>query len=443
MKIEFCPKGVLSISRIAARSCWLLVMFVLLSNSQRVMGATIISTVPANGATGVSPAAPVVFTFSAAMNPTVTLALISDATATFAQPPVTSAWSSDNTVLTCTPSPQFANNHNIQWQVSGQDALGNPLTGTTSGAFTTIPGVNGGSGTNADTSFLVLEYSLFHQTSTAPPAHTAFEFNAQSTLSSNRTATNITVTLPTSAVSNLLESALSPERFSLALLISSQGTFSSNFPAGDYAFNVKGNPDQLVTVTLPAYSYPNAPMVSNYTAAQSINPSQPFTLTWNTFTNGTSGDWIFFLVSLGSATSYQSPVFGQPGALNGTATSFTIPAGTLQANSNYTAEVAFVHVTQSTNGSSISASAVGSVTGFSISTTNGGSAAPLLTISRLGTNVALAWPTNAGGFALEYATNLASPVWSSNLPTPAVVSTNNVVTNSISGTQRFFRLVNP
>jgi uncharacterized repeat protein (TIGR03803 family) len=65
---------------------------------------------------------------------------------------------------------------------------------------------------------------------------------------------------------------------------------------------------------------------------------------------------------------------------------------------------------------------------------------PELSIIQSGTNVILAWPTNAAGFTLEFATNLVSPVWNTNLPAPVVVNTDNAVTNPISGTQQFYRL---
>jgi hypothetical protein len=65
---------------------------------------------------------------------------------------------------------------------------------------------------------------------------------------------------------------------------------------------------------------------------------------------------------------------------------------------------------------------------------------PVLAIIRSGGNVVLTWPTNAAGFTLQSTTNLASSVWSTNLPSPVVVNTNKVVTNAISGTQKFYRL---
>jgi uncharacterized repeat protein (TIGR03803 family) len=66
---------------------------------------------------------------------------------------------------------------------------------------------------------------------------------------------------------------------------------------------------------------------------------------------------------------------------------------------------------------------------------------PQLTITRAGSNLVLAWPTNATVFTLQSTTHLgSSAVWNTNSPAPAVVNGQNTVTNSISGTQKFFRL---
>jgi len=65
-----------------------------------------------------------------------------------------------------------------------------------------------------------------------------------------------------------------------------------------------------------------------------------------------------------------------------------------------------------------------------------------LTIVRSGTNVVVTWPNNASGFTLESTTNLAPPViWSTNSPMPVVISGTNTVTNAISGTRKFYRLI--
>jgi uncharacterized repeat protein (TIGR03803 family) len=65
---------------------------------------------------------------------------------------------------------------------------------------------------------------------------------------------------------------------------------------------------------------------------------------------------------------------------------------------------------------------------------------PQLTIIPAGTNVVLMWTNTASGFTLQSTTNLFSPVWTTNLPSPVVVNGQNTVTNPISRTQQFFRL---
>jgi hypothetical protein len=407
--IAVMNKGICSLRQILTTRP--LAMMVLLAGL-RIAEAqpTIISTIPTNNATGVSPGAAVVFTFSTNMDPTATSALFSDVTAGLQSPTVIPVWSAGNKVLTCTPSPAFANNHNIQWNAGGQDMMGNSLVGTTTGNFTTVMGVGGGSGTNAVTTFLAGKYAIYHQTSTAPPPFLTYEFFAQTTLTSNRTATNITVTIPiTSGISNLVQDSLQPEKYAKRVYNPNLTIFNTNFPAGDYVFNVSATAsNQQVTVNLPNYAQPNAPQVSNYTAAQAIDPSQPFTLTWNTFTNGGSTDWILFFIDGAYGTFFQTPDYGQPNALNGNATSVTIPAGTLQASSTNQASLVFYHLTTTTSGGTVTEAFVGTDTGFSISTSAGAAAAPVLTNA--------VW--SAGSFAFDILTTTGQTV--------TVIYTNNL-----------------
>jgi len=55
------------------------------------------------------------------------------------------------------------------------------------------------------------------------------------------------------------------------------------------------------------------------------------------------------------------------------------------------------------------------------------------------------WPVakfDYTGYTLQSTTNLASPaVWSTNSPAPVVVNGQNTVTNAISGTQKFYLLM--
>jgi hypothetical protein len=63
-----------------------------------------------------------------------------------------------------------------------------------------------------------------------------------------------------------------------------------------------------------------------------------------------------------------------------------------------------------------------------------------LAVQKAGSNLVLSWPTNVPGFNLESTTNLVSPAWVPVLPVPAVVNDQNVVTNTIMGPQKFYRL---
>ena len=67
--------------------------------------------------------------------------------------------------------------------------------------------------------------------------------------------------------------------------------------------------------------------------------------------------------------------------------------------------------------------------------------APTLTITYLGSNVILSWPTNTTGFVLQSTSNLIpSAVWSGVSPSPVVVNARNTVTNPITGAGKFYRL---
>lgn len=66
---------------------------------------------------------------------------------------------------------------------------------------------------------------------------------------------------------------------------------------------------------------------------------------------------------------------------------------------------------------------------------------PLLSLIPYGSNVVLTWTTNAVGFTLQSSTNPASATdWSSNSPPPVVIGGQNVILDSLSSAQKFYRL---
>lgn len=69
---------------------------------------------------------------------------------------------------------------------------------------------------------------------------------------------------------------------------------------------------------------------------------------------------------------------------------------------------------------------------------------PTLSLARSGNTVRISWPANATGFGLQMAETLSLPInWSAASPPPTAVGGENVVTNTISGFRKFYRLRRP
>jgi fibronectin-binding autotransporter adhesin len=69
---------------------------------------------------------------------------------------------------------------------------------------------------------------------------------------------------------------------------------------------------------------------------------------------------------------------------------------------------------------------------------------PTLTIERVApASVRLLWPTNDPAFRLLSHTNLTTTNWVAAMPQPTLVGTNHILTNVISGVEKYYRLVNP
>lgn len=67
---------------------------------------------------------------------------------------------------------------------------------------------------------------------------------------------------------------------------------------------------------------------------------------------------------------------------------------------------------------------------------------PQLAITPAGASVVLTWSTNYTGFSLQSTTNLTPPsIWTTNLPPPVVANGKNTVTNAMTATHQFYRLI--
>ena len=123
------------------------------------------------------------------------------------------------------------------------------------------------------------------------------------------------------------------------------------FPSsGDYVVSLEGENDgsQSVTLSFAADDYPNIPFITNFEALQALDASVAITLEWNPFQGGTVDDHISFYInrenSSEGGTVYEAPNPGQPGALDGTSTSLTLPPGTLEPGSDYTVQIGFYRI---------------------------------------------------------------------------------------------------
>ncbi len=409
--MNLCPRLTAGnlIFRLLAAAC------LLLSGWSTQAQPTITSTVPAFMATGVSPTAPIVITFSEAMNTNTSVTTVDVMDATVYQVLTPSlAWSSGNTVLTCSPAPSWPANHTIVWSVGGESAGGTALGGSTAGMFTTA---NGAAGTGCDTNASMLSFTvskgwMYEQASTGTPAlntNSPYCFLACMSLPCPRNATNVSLQWLAGPPQNM---TLSPIPGHLTLTDCSYANltaFEAAYPSGDYTFNVQSiSSNQQVVVNFPSgLTQPAAPHLTNYLAAQASNPAQPFSLGWYALPGGTTEDCIYVEIYGGV---FATPALSMAGALNGTATSVVIPAGTFQPNQPSSGCVSFYHYQMLTNGTSyLSLAYRCSTTEFNLSTGAGSAFCPVITNA--------GW-AGAGVFKFEVACPASQPLvaeWRTNL----------------------------
>lgn len=318
----------------------------------------------------------------------------------------------------------------LVWEINGETA-GSTITGT-----------------NATTAFVIGKSYLNLQNSAGAPTPNPFPacaFIATTALSSNQSANTVTLTLPSGGTSNLFYTIVNPGEFIFNADETNRAQFESVFPEGDYVFDARSSSsNEQVKATLPAsMAQPNAPHVSNYDAAQSMNPSQPFTVTWDPFVGGTAAD----LVSLSVGYhAFQTPSPGTNGALNGLATSVTIPAGTLVPNSNYVAQLIFFHVTGTSNATYSTGAYRATVTQFHINTSGTGSPAPLIS-SPIWSGGALSFDVaTSPGKALKvlFSTDISRPSaqWTTVVNTNPTGTSAHITVPPQSGSAGFLRIQN-
>lgn len=185
----------------------------------------------------------------------------------------------------------------------------------------------------------------FDQSSAGLPAPKGnpYRFNAIVGLATANSVNSATVQLlPGGPVYPLVAGTYS---FDFQAKFTTLAALNATAPNGNYQLVINAVHDSTHTITLllNGDAYPTTtPHISNFAAAQTINPSVSFTLTWDAFSGGTANDFVQVLIANPSGvTLFQTPDPGQAGALDGTATLVVIPGNTLPASTPLGARLLF------------------------------------------------------------------------------------------------------
>ncbi len=341
----------------------------------------LVSSSPADGAIDVSVTTTVVFVFDQAMQknpalggfpPTVIGAIAWGGTGLTATK-FTYAWSTDGKTLTCTYAGELPGNTEITWALNPgtviqlQNEAGEVLpSGTYSGSFMTGQG-SGGEDCNPSGvpstwgAYTLSKASTYVQTSAADPVpetQSPFVFAVFVSGPQGGPA-------PTAGSVTLPDNTTQPLQALLSYLMfndtpATQTALDTLYPAGNYTlrFTQTGTAERVISMALPAAGLP-VPKIANFAAAQAVNATQDFTLSWNPFTGAGASDYISLTITDEQGNVlFQAPNPCVPRDLAVTATSIVIPANTLNTNKLYSGSLAFGHLAYS------STNAVPDMSGF-------------------------------------------------------------------------------
>lgn len=257
------------------------------------------------------------------------------------------SWCDGNRVLMCSYAGDLPMNCDISWTLNlagFKDALGNVLEGTAEGYFNTT----------ADNDFMngcsLIKTRHYRQMAETPVNMEWFQAEAYLEM----TAFNLVKPPVTLAVSNRLytleEETWDPEYF-LEPSYASLAQLDAFFPNGDYTFNLPllGGGTNTIVLTLGSEDvYPPAPTITNLPALQTINSSNDTVITWTTlsdFSTSPAEASSVIEVEICNEEDGESMYWFDPGDLNITASSITIPANTLWPGRTYQVNVVFTHIT--------------------------------------------------------------------------------------------------
>jgi hypothetical protein len=258
-------------------------------------------------------------------------------------------WSPDKRVLTCQPIPCWPTATTIVWSLGTNlvDLALNPLTQDYQGSFRTVDTV---SAMLNDAEFRITRSVDYHQLTNSGPVQDAvapFRFEAVAQLAPNAQPDSVWLELPSLLEVPLSADPLTPGRYTFADASADAGGFGARYASGVYAFGVEalGGRANVLSVVLPSEA-PPAPTLTQLSRLETVRSDLPFTLGWLPWSGGTTQDVVRLWFE---GTPVGSPEPGQPGALVGTATAWTLPAGILPPGQTYEGVLEFSRLNLETN----------------------------------------------------------------------------------------------
>jgi hypothetical protein len=202
----------------------------------------------------------------------------------------------------------------------------------------------------------------------------------------------------------------------------------SNFGNADVIFNVSTN--DLFAAAIPAFT------PACWTAMQSVDPAQDFTLSWNNYTLTPGADYAYTFININDHESGLQAIgpSGPPGL-----TTTNIPAHTLLYGRVYDVSLYFSERQAPLDQGPFGAQVTVGWDNLTMATLE---TLPLwLQIAPAGTNVLLTWPAAATNYQLQAAVSLtAAGAWNFVTNQPVVSGTTNFLTLPAVNSSTFFRL---
>lgn len=189
-----------------------------------------------------------------------------------------------------------------------------------------------------------IQYQQTNDLAPAPLSTNGYAFNAFVVASTNNVVTNATLQVGNNTPIPLTSTNTVYWQFANAF--SSQAALDAAYPAGslfspvNYTLTMSTTNDGIRSGSVNFFllivpvSYPTTPQMTNLAAAQSLDTTRDFQLTWDSLGGSSLAVVQLTVLDASSNVVFASPAPFQPGALNGSSTGYMIPAYSLPAGTN-------------------------------------------------------------------------------------------------------------